>query len=129
MRLSALLLLALTIGAAPAATIRTEAPQEESRAENRPEEEQPAPEDSDPQEGEKAPRRTTTQWSQLNPGQHPGSLRLIDGDDEDETLRPDWPPARYARRLPVAPVPPAPPADPPRPDVRAGHVSLPPPVA
>jgi len=69
-----------------------------------------------------------TSWSELNPGHQPVPGPSPDAADNDE-LRPELPPALYARRLAAAPLPAAPPHDPPRADLRAGHLALPPPVA
>ena len=76
----------------------------------------------------KAPRKTLL--IKLTPNQHPGSGHSIDHADGDSSLLPDWPPALYARRLPMATVPSAPPAEPAlSTELRAGHLTLPPPAA
>jgi hypothetical protein len=76
----------------------------------------------------KAPSKTLL--IKLTPNQHPGSGHSIDQEDCDSSLLPDWPPALYARRLPMATVPPAPSADPAlSSEMRAGHLNLPPPAA
>ena len=111
MRLSLLLLLALVLGAAPAAVVPTEIEIEQ--------------EDAQPDE---APV-TRTVMVELNPGANPAPGPHIQKADEDDSLRFDWPPARYARNHRVIYRPPAPPREPPRDDLRAGHLTLPPPSA
>ena len=117
-----LVLLALLVGIAPAASIQTSAPNVEQPAD--------AASTEDEKNEEKPPARPTeARWSTLNPAQTPGPLRIVEHDDESDEVLPDWPPALYARRLAAeAPAPQPLPSDPPRPDVRAGHLNLPPPL-
>lgn len=87
--------------------------------------------ESEPKPAQKAPKAPRkTQLIKLTPNQLPGSGNSMHEDDDESSLLPDWPPALYARRLPMATVPPAPPAEPAlSSELRAGHLTLPPPSA
>lgn len=135
MRAALLLSLALLIGVAPGTIVTTRATPEKSpekTAGKLPKKLTGKTPDASKKKKScpkpKAPRKT--QLIKLTPGQHPGSGHSIDQGDDDSSLLPDWPPALYARRLPVATVPPAPPAEPVlSSELRAGHLNLPPPAA
>lgn len=117
-----LVLLALLVGIAPAASVQTAKPAKAVPAESESQE-------AEPEEDAPPPRPSEARWSTLNPAQTPGPLRVIEHDDDADQALPDWPPAMYARRLAAeAPAPQPLPSDPPRPDVRAGHLNLPPPL-
>ncbi|MEM8885339.1 MAG: hypothetical protein AAGD14_14820 [Planctomycetota bacterium] len=114
-----LILLAVTLGAAPAATVQTGM------------QEMPATQDleSDAPSEDPEPRKVPqkAQWGKLTPGLVPGSTITPDADDEGGD-RPELPPALYARRLAAELLPPAPCEAPPRAALRAGYLCLPPPA-
>lgn len=130
MRAPLLVLLVYALATAPLAMVPTSDARAPAKAEAKQEDagtRESGTQDPKP-DGKKRHLPAKTSWSELNPGHQPVPGPSLDDEDQGAE-RPELPPALYARRLAAAPLPDAPPDDPPRADVRAGHLTLPPPVA